>query len=618
MSGLGTARIAISRIKHGALPAADSPGVQKIANSIVALNGALLNPITVDPDTKLIAGRHRLAAAKALGWETIDVRVMPFTGARAELATLDENLARSERTALEIGNLLKRRKVVYEQLFPDSSKPGRKGNGDTVSSFTADTAEKTGFDQRSIQRHIQAATDLTPAAQAVIATTPAADSITELVALSKLDPKEQLKVAKQMKKTGDTVKRSTKGLKRREQLEQVRIYVPPAGRYPVVSVDFSWKYDDALDGPGMDRGLPYPPMEVQAIVDFIRGPLDEKCDRDALLACWVTNPILLDSDTWPRVQLAIEGIGFRPRKLITWRKTNDDGSDFVGLGTGPRNNTEQLVLFSRGNVVFNETGAEHGRPIQFTCFSAPVGENSEKPAKAYELLEAMVPYTSRLELFARKPRDGWVTSGSELPAPSQTLLAHQDGDRFCLSGKGCAVVAAHPNGAQLPLGSHVDPASGMAGWLIEAAEKGNGTVPAALVEARQLALRQPTAETLIDWKVVVDGVDGAPSVVHGVGGSGPADLPGHADRRRRYVVHDNEPHAPTFLWTCDGNRNDGRDYASADEAKAAAEKNEALVRKLVAGGTERRKNEKKEPAPPVTPKRKPKMRIEDTDKEINT
>ena len=35
----------------------------------------VINPISVDEDMTLIAGAHRLEAAKNLGWETIEAKV---------------------------------------------------------------------------------------------------------------------------------------------------------------------------------------------------------------------------------------------------------------------------------------------------------------------------------------------------------------------------------------------------------------------------------------------------------------------------------------------------------------------------------------------------------------
>ena len=53
---------------------ADQDAVQKLADSISKVG--LLNPITVDQEYTLIAGLHRLEAAKRLGWTEIECTVM--------------------------------------------------------------------------------------------------------------------------------------------------------------------------------------------------------------------------------------------------------------------------------------------------------------------------------------------------------------------------------------------------------------------------------------------------------------------------------------------------------------------------------------------------------------
>lgn len=219
-----------------------------------------------------------------------------------------------------------------------------------------------------------------------------------------------------------TIKKVERELKKKTQLAQIRVYRPPEGKFQLITTDFPWKYRDDLDGSDAVRGHQgYPKMTAAEICAFVANVLAGLCEPTCFLGVWVTNGILIDLETWPVVQRAIEQVGFRPRQVRTWVKTEKDGGDHTGLGTGLRNDTEHLVTFTRGPVVFNDMGAEHGRPIQRTSFRAPIGEPSEKPAVAYTDLEQLVPYTSRLELFARdlngKPaqRAGWVTSGSEAP-----------------------------------------------------------------------------------------------------------------------------------------------------------------------------------------------------------
>lgn len=65
----------------------------------------LMSPITVhspsDDSVWLVAGHHRLAAAKLLGWEEIDAFVINASEIDLEMREIAENLHRAELTALE-------------------------------------------------------------------------------------------------------------------------------------------------------------------------------------------------------------------------------------------------------------------------------------------------------------------------------------------------------------------------------------------------------------------------------------------------------------------------------------------------------------------------------------
>ncbi len=129
----------------------------------------LLNPITVTPDYRLIAGLHRLEAVKLLGWDEVEVNVLDLDSLDAELAEIDENLIRNELHYIERGEQLKRRKEIYELKYPETRKGqyGHKGNetikaeNDTMT-FSEDTSQKANLSQRTIQREIQKAECLDP------------------------------------------------------------------------------------------------------------------------------------------------------------------------------------------------------------------------------------------------------------------------------------------------------------------------------------------------------------------------------------------------------------------------------------------------------------------------
>ena len=107
-------RIQVNSGRREALPDA----VRELADSISAVG--LLNPITVDRDYILIAGLHRLEAAKLLGWEEIECNISSLEGLQAELAEIDENFVRADLETVEFGKLLLRRKEIYEMLHPET------------------------------------------------------------------------------------------------------------------------------------------------------------------------------------------------------------------------------------------------------------------------------------------------------------------------------------------------------------------------------------------------------------------------------------------------------------------------------------------------------------------
>ena len=175
--------------------------VEELARSIAAVG--LMNPITVTQDNTLIAGLHRLEAAKLLGWTEIECTVSDADGLQAELAEIDENFVRAGLSHRELGDLLLRRKELYEAIHPETRQGQR--NGQTVKNdkmaglqakpFSEDTADKLGISKRTVERLVQTAANLTPEAKKIIRD--ADDKITRSDALkiSQLPPDQQAEAA---------------------------------------------------------------------------------------------------------------------------------------------------------------------------------------------------------------------------------------------------------------------------------------------------------------------------------------------------------------------------------------------------------------------------------------
>ncbi|HJB90785.1 MAG TPA: ParB N-terminal domain-containing protein [Candidatus Eisenbergiella merdigallinarum] len=179
--------------------------VVELSESIQELG--LLNPLTVDKDYTLIAGLHRLEAVKRLGWLEVEVTVSSLEGLKAELAEIDENIIRSDLSALEYGEILLRRKEIYEMLHPETKHGGdRKSEEikrtkcpfDSVKSFVDDTAEKLKVDPRTVRRQIQTAKNLTPEAKEIIRDSDTKITKKAALKLSRLEPEQQMEAAKML------------------------------------------------------------------------------------------------------------------------------------------------------------------------------------------------------------------------------------------------------------------------------------------------------------------------------------------------------------------------------------------------------------------------------------
>ena len=84
--------------------------VKELAESMKIIGQ--LEPITVTSGNVLLAGLHRIEAAKMLGWDEIKAELFEGNELECELAEIDENLMRNDLTVLEQGEHLARRQEL--------------------------------------------------------------------------------------------------------------------------------------------------------------------------------------------------------------------------------------------------------------------------------------------------------------------------------------------------------------------------------------------------------------------------------------------------------------------------------------------------------------------------
>lgn len=122
--------------------------------------------------------------------------------------------------------------------------------------------------------------------------------------------------------------------------------------------------------------------------------LEEIADEDCHLYLWVTHKYLPDG-----IRL-LQSWGFNYQCVMTWRKN-------VGITPFSWMYDTEHVLFARhGNLPLDKLGMR-------LSFDAPVKGHSVKPDVFYERIAQASP-GPRVDMFARKPRDGFTVWGNEV------------------------------------------------------------------------------------------------------------------------------------------------------------------------------------------------------------
>lgn len=186
--------------------------VQMLAGSMDTIG--LKHAITVSANMILVAGNHRLAAARALGWKEIKAEIVPIDTILNELTTIDENLMRHDLTVLEQGLYLRRRnelllalgkraergapgeeRVITEtETKGDRTRTSRKKKipvPKTSKTTTKDIAHDMGMSERGVQERVQIANGIDDEVSKLISGLDIADNKAELLRLAKLPAKEQ-------------------------------------------------------------------------------------------------------------------------------------------------------------------------------------------------------------------------------------------------------------------------------------------------------------------------------------------------------------------------------------------------------------------------------------------
>ena len=189
------------------LRSVDEAAVEHMAESMQ--QQGQLYPIqvrTIKPGRfRLVAGAHRIAAARKLGWTHIEAFLVDdLDEEEVSLLEIDENLCRAELNPLDRCRFLARRKEIYESLHPETKHGANlvwprwpHEENDTppsferAPSFVENTAASTPWSPRSIRRSTRIGQRLSPDLKAALSDTPIARRTRDLESIADMKPGKQ-------------------------------------------------------------------------------------------------------------------------------------------------------------------------------------------------------------------------------------------------------------------------------------------------------------------------------------------------------------------------------------------------------------------------------------------
>jgi ParB family chromosome partitioning protein len=129
----------------------DLGDIRALADSIESIG--LLHPVVVTPDLRLVAGRRRLAAMRALGWTEGPVRIVDNLTEAADIlrAEADENTCRKDYTPTEAESLATAREALLRPLAKERQEGGAK-LAQPQPKTRATAASGTGYSSESIRK----------------------------------------------------------------------------------------------------------------------------------------------------------------------------------------------------------------------------------------------------------------------------------------------------------------------------------------------------------------------------------------------------------------------------------------------------------------------------------
>ena len=179
--------------------------------------------------------------------------------------------------------------------------------------------------------------------------------------------------------------------------EQSQLNAPqplPDGKYRVIYSDPPWSYGNSGLHEYGHAERHYPTMTVKELCAL---PVRDFSADDSVLFLWTTSPMLEDAFT------VLNAWGFDYKTSFVWDKVKHN----FGYYNSVRH--EFLLVCTRGQCT-PDVDKKHDSVIALERSS----RHSEKPEYFREMICSIYTYGKKIEMFARKSKDGWDSWGNEI------------------------------------------------------------------------------------------------------------------------------------------------------------------------------------------------------------
>jgi len=167
-------------------------------------------------------------------------------------------------------------------------------------------------------------------------------------------------------------------------------------KYQIIYADPPWSYKE-----NWGNGAVHHHYSSMPISELKKLPVAKLADDNCHLYLWVTNPFMQEG-----LDL-VKAWGFEYKQLITWVKTNRDGTVRMGLGYYFRGSTEHCIFAVKGKLPRINKSIKN-------ILVEESSRHSHKPAIFRDIIVSHSGDRPRIELFARETANGWDCWGNEV------------------------------------------------------------------------------------------------------------------------------------------------------------------------------------------------------------